>query len=145
MMLPAFGLPRLLDTLNSPRCCCRWVKVSYTSACTSASREGRCHAEQGSSSPLALHLVAALADTQAVCLRSDLQTAACWSAQAAAAGSWLPSCPVLSTDHRPPALQVICWVLGEYGTCAGASAQSVIDKLAAIIDAQVGHRGSHSS
>eukprot|EP00891_Asterochloris_glomerata_P002814 jgi/Astpho2/2814/fgenesh1_pm.00050_%23_25_t len=33
-------------------------------------------------------------------------------------------------------LQVICWVLGEYGTCAGATAQSAIDKLAAIIDTQ---------
>ena len=40
-------------------------------------------------------------------------------------------------------MQVICWVLGEYGTCAGASAQSVIDKLAAIIDTQVGHCSGH--
>ena len=64
--------------------------------------------------------------------------------QHAAAGSQLPSYPVLSPDQCPPALQVICWVLGEYGTCAGASAQSVIDKLAAIIDGQVGHLGSHS-
>ena len=87
---------------------------------------------------------------QAVCLlrypmRIDFQVPACWSAQAAAAGNWLPSYTVLSTHQCPPALQVICWVLGEYGTCAGASAQSVIDKLAAIIDGQVGHPGTRLS
>ena len=33
-------------------------------------------------------------------------------------------------------MQVICWVLGEYGTVAGASAGEVMDQLCAITDTQ---------
>lgn len=32
--------------------------------------------------------------------------------------------------------QVICWVLGEYGTLADIPVESVIDKMAAILDSQ---------
>lgn len=33
-------------------------------------------------------------------------------------------------------MQVICWVLGEYGTLADIPVESVIDKMAAILDTQ---------
>ncbi len=33
-------------------------------------------------------------------------------------------------------VQVICWVLGEYGTLADVPVDSVIDKLAGILDTQ---------
>lgn len=35
--------------------------------------------------------------------------------------------------HLP---QVICWVLGEYGTLADIPVESVIDKMAAVLDTQ---------
>jgi len=35
---------------------------------------------------------------------------------------------------RAAAVQVICWVLGEYGTLADIPVDSVIDKLAGILD-----------
>ena len=35
-----------------------------------------------------------------------------------------------------PVMQVICWVLGEYGTVSGASAATVLDQICAVEDRQ---------